>query len=193
MSSRIVLCLAAGGLLGGTVLAAQVPTAAVQISGAVSALPESLRAGATVLGYSNYHRLVTLRQGTNAMICLADDPSQRDWHVACYHKDLEPFMARGRDLRQQGSRRAQIDSVRLAEVKSGTLKMPDHPSALYSLFGSGDSVNAQTGVAGGAEPLYVIYLPYATTETTGLPTLPGGGKPWLMYPGKPWAHVMISP
>jgi hypothetical protein len=193
MALRIAFLLAAGAALSGSVAGAQVPPPAVQISGAVSALPESLRAGATVLGYSNYHRLVTLRQGTNAMICLADDPSQRDWHVACYHKDLDPFMARGRELRQLGAKRAQIDSVRLAEAKAGTLKMPDHPSALYSLFGSGDNVNAQTGIAAGAEPLYVIYLPYATAETTGLPTLPGGGKPWLMYPGMPWAHVMISP
>ncbi|HUL69065.1 MAG TPA: hypothetical protein VLT17_02370 [Gemmatimonadales bacterium] len=192
MSSRTVPCLAAA-LLVGTTLAAQVPSTAVQISGAVSALPEALRDGATVLGYSNYHHMVTLREGTNAMICLADDPSQRDWHVACYHKDLEPFMARGRELRDQGANRARVDSVRLAEVQSGKLKMPDHPAALYSLFGSRDSVNAKTGVASGAEPLYVIYMAYATAEATGLPTLPGGGKPWLMYAGKPWAHVMISP
>ena len=30
------------------------------------------------------------------MICLADDPNESPrWHVACYHKALEPFMARG--------------------------------------------------------------------------------------------------
>ena len=192
MSSRTVLCLAAASLVG-TVLAAQVPPAAVQISGAVSALPEGLRDGATVLGYSNYHHLVILRQGTNEMICLADDPSQKEWHVACYHKDLEPFMARGRELRNEGANRAKVDSVRLAEAQTGKLKMPDHPAALFELFGLRDSLNAKTGIASGAEPLYVLYIPYATAEATGLPTLPGGGKPWLMYAGKPWAHVMISP
>ena len=172
-------------------LGAQVPAAEVQISGAVSAAPESLRAGATVLGYTNYHKLVTLRQGTNALICLADDPSEAMWHVACYHRDLEPFMALGRELRNQGRTRAEIDSLRLAAVEAGTIKMPNHPTALFSLFGRGDSVDAATGVAKGAVPLYVIYIPYATGESTGLPTQPSGG-PWLMFPGKPWAHIMIS-
>jgi hypothetical protein len=193
MTLRIALLLAAGAALSRSEAGAQIPSAAVQISGAVSPLPESLRDGATVLGYTNYHHLVTLRQGNNEMICLADDPSQAMWHVACYHRDLEPFMARGRELRAEGRTRDQIDSVRLAEVQAGKLKMPDHPASLFQLYGSSDSVNAQTGVAAGAEPLYVIYLPYATSESTGLPTVPGGGRPWLMYPGKPWAHVMITP
>src|SRR5262245_12797602 len=83
-------------------LAAQVPSAEVQIAGAVSAAPENMRNDATVIGYSNYHRMTVLRQGTGEMICLADDPSAASWHVACYHKDLEPFMAMGRDLEALG-------------------------------------------------------------------------------------------
>ncbi|MGH7703953.1 MAG: hypothetical protein ACREMO_12730, partial [Gemmatimonadales bacterium] len=171
-------------------LAAQVPPADRQITAAVSAAPEPLRAGATVLGYSNYHHLVTLREGTNDLICLGDDPAESNFHVACYARDLEPFMARGRALREEGRTRGEVDSVRLAEIKSGALKMPDHPSALYSLTGRADSVNAVTGVAAGAEPLYVIYAPYATPQSTGLSTVPVGGQPWLMYPGLPWAHIM---
>ncbi|HSM64226.1 MAG TPA: hypothetical protein VK833_09845, partial [Gillisia sp.] len=38
---------------------------------------------------------VTLREGDNQFIVLADNPKQDEFNAACYHKDLEPFMARG--------------------------------------------------------------------------------------------------
>jgi hypothetical protein len=174
-----------------TALAAQVPAPEIQIAGAVSAAPEALRNGATVLGYRNYHRLVTLREGGNEMVCIADDPSESQWHVACYHRDLEPFMRRGRELEVAGASRGTVDSVRLAEIQAGMLKMPDGPRMLYNLYAPGDSVDAATGLAHGAVGLQVVYIPYATPESTGLPDRPGGGLPWLMYPGKPWAHIMI--
>ncbi|MBK6422292.1 MAG: hypothetical protein IPI38_15765 [Gemmatimonadetes bacterium] len=170
---------------------AQVPSAEAQIAGAVSAAPEGLRAAATVLGYRNYHRMDILRQGTNGIICLADDPSVERWQTSCYHQDLEPFMRRGRELRDLGLSHAQIDSARQAEVDAGILKMPDGPRALFNLYAPADSVDQATGLARGTSRLEVVYTPYATSETTGLPTRPGNGLPWLMYPGKPWAHIMI--
>jgi hypothetical protein len=173
------------------VLVAQVPAPEIQIAGAVSAAPEGLRAAATVLGYRNYHRLTTLRDGTNEMICLADDPSETQWHVACYHKDLDPFMRRGRELANAGVSRGAVDSARMAEIQAGTLKMPDGPRMLYNLYAPADSVDQATGLAHGAAGLQVVYIPYATPESTGLPVRPGDGLPWLMYPGKPWAHIMI--
>jgi hypothetical protein len=135
--------------------------------------------------------MATLREGTNEMICLADDPSARSWHVACYHRDLEPFMARGRELEAAGMSRSSIDSIRLADIKSGALRMPEGPRMLYNLFAPADSVDQRTGTAHGALGLQVVYIPYATPETTGLPARPSDGLPWLMYPGKPWAHIMI--
>jgi hypothetical protein len=178
-------------LLAATNLPAQVPAPEIQIAGAVSAAPAELRDGATVLGYRNYHRMATLREGTGQMVCIASDPSESAWHVACYHKDLEPFMALGRELRDAGRTRREVDSLRLAAVQAGTLKMPDGPRMLYNLYAPGDSVDRATGLAHSPASLQVVYIPYATPETTGLPAKPGGGLPWLMYPGKPWAHIMI--
>jgi hypothetical protein len=172
-------------------LAGQVPAPDLQIAGAVSAAPAALRADATVLGYSNYHRMATLREGKGEMICLASDPSEFRWHVACYHRDLEPFMKVGRDLETAGAPRGSVDSARIAAIEAGTLKMPDGPRMLYNLYAPGDSVDRATGLAHGAVGLQVVYIPYATPESTGLPARPGDGLPWLMYPGKPWAHIMI--
>ena len=179
-------------LLSLSSLAAQVPAAELQIAGAVSAAPAALQDGAEVRGYRNYHRRLILRPGSTEMICLADDPAEGGWHVACYHRDLEPFMVRGRQLREQGVEGHEaIDSARLAEIQAGTLKMPDGPRMLYNLYAPSDSVDAATGLAHGAVGLQVVYIPFATPGSTGLSDQPGGGLPWLMAPGKPWAHIMI--
>ncbi len=172
--------------------ASQGKSADQQIAEAVSALPEALRAGATVHGYRG-GELVTLRQGDNMMVCLADDPADDRWHVACYHGSLEPFMAKGRAIRAGGTTdRAAVEAQREAAIRSGEVKMPDAPAALYSLTGSDQSFDPATGQVSGASALYVLYVPYATEESTGISSEPAGNRPWLMAPGKPWAHVMIS-
>jgi hypothetical protein len=165
-----------------------------QIAAAVSTAPAALRAHATVLGYDSAGALVTLRQGTNDLICLADDPRQKEFHVACYHRALEPFMASGRALRAQGLSPKQVDSGRVAEIKAGRWQMPTHPTALYQYWASRDSVDQSTRTVRGASYLYVVYTPYATPASSGLaPKAPIDGGPWLMFPGKPWAHIMIAP
>ena len=176
-------------------LAAQgtAPSAAVQISGAVSPAPDSLKAGATVLGYDAGGKLVTIRQGSNNLICLADNPASKDFHPACYQKELEPFMARGRALRAEGLKHGAIDSVRYAEIMTGALRMPPRPTTLYEYYGKKENFDSTTGKVMGASPVYVVYTPYATEESSGLSTIPLAGGPWLMYPGKPWAHIMIVP
>ncbi|MFN2316127.1 MAG: multicopper oxidase domain-containing protein [Gemmatimonadales bacterium] len=174
------------------VLAWQDPT--VQIASAVLPLPEPLRATATVLGYRTAEGpLVELRKGSNGMICLADDPKAPAFHVACYHESMEPFMARGRQLRAEGVEGAQVDTVRYREAAAGTIKMPTLPAALWQLSGPPGSYDATTNTVTGARHLYVIYIPYATTASTGIPSIPSQDQPWLMNPGTPKAHIMFVP
>ena len=92
-------------------LLAQTPPADIQIKTAVLAAPEAARAGAMVYGYNEKGELVVLRKGTNDFICLADDPKQKDISVACYPKTLEPFMARGRELRAAGKKFEEIFKI----------------------------------------------------------------------------------
>jgi hypothetical protein len=179
------------GSVGAQEPAAVLHSPAYQIAAAVTPLPEDMRAGATVLGYAAIGKpLVTLRRGTNDMICLAPDPSVKGFHSACYHKGMEPFMARGRTLRAQGVKGDQVDTVRFAEVKSGKIKMPTQPSMLYQIFGGTfDSTSAK---ATGGQSLFVTYIPFATQATTGLSTKPSDKEPWMMYPGTPKAHIMYA-
>jgi len=169
------------------------PPAAEQITAAVLALPSEFRADAKVLGYSgSSHQLVTLRAGKGPFTCLADDPAQKEFHVACYHQAMEPFMARGRALRAGGVKGDAVDSARFAEVRAGKLPMPKQPAAMYQLFGGPDAFDAATGTVK-AQSLYVVYMPGATTASTGLSAKPADGTPWIMFPGTPKAHIMLQP
>ena len=167
-------------------------TPAQQIAVAVQAAPAELRDGAAVLGYNDAKKMITLREGKNDMVCLADDPNAEQFQVACYHKALEPFMARGRALRAEGVKDPQRDTVRFREIQSGKLKMPSTPSALYTLNGPANSYDPATGKVTGAKWLYVVYIPGATTASTGLSEKPAPGVPWIMFPGTPKAHIMFS-
>lgn len=169
---------------------AQSLTAEQQIAAAISPLPDEYKAGAEVRAITP-DGLETLRQGTNDMICLGDAPGDDRFHVACYHNSLEPFMERGRALRSEGHSGDEVTRIREEEARSGELEMPEQAAALYSLTGPSDSFNAETMEVSGATPLHVVYMPYATTESTGLPTSAPQGRPWLMNPGMPWAHMML--
>jgi hypothetical protein len=162
-----------------------------QIAAAILPLPVELRSTASVMGYSSSGQLVALRDGSGNMTCLASDPQAQEFHVACYYKALEPFMARGRALRSQGVKGPQVDSVRFREIKAGTLKLPSGPSSLYTL--TGGKFDPKAGSVTGAQPLFVVYIPYATVATTGLSERPAPGAPWIMYPGTPKAHIMFVP
>ncbi|MBI3207651.1 MAG: hypothetical protein HYZ37_01970 [Candidatus Solibacter usitatus] len=169
--------------------AADVAPPADQIASAILAAPQDRRAAATVLGYNDKNAVVTLRQGTNDLVCLAHDPREKAFSVACYHKELEPFMARGRELAEQHKGKERHE-VRWKEVDDGKLAMPKLPRMLYVLSGKGfDAAKGEV-----IEPYlrWVVYTPYATPESTGL-TLKSGTAPWLMYPGTAGAHIMISP
>jgi len=166
-----------------------------QIDGALLAAPESLREGAAILGSGGSPRpgdvLSLLRKGTNDLVCLADDPEREDFHVACYHVSLDPFMRLGRVLRAEGLDRAGVLESRYAALEAGEISMPE-AAALYSLTAESRPGPGDESGADGLRRLTAVYLPNATLEGTGLPGRPVGGHPWLMLPGTPWAHIMIS-
>ena len=186
--------LAAGALalaLGTATACAQVPPAPQQIAAALLAAPKEMRLDATVLGYTAAGKLSELRKGTGPMICLASNPEETQFHVACYHRSLEPFMARGRALRASGVTGDRVDTVRFAEARSGKLAMPSSAAMLYSLTGPAGSFDSATGTAPKAKPLFVVYIPNATAASTGLSAEPVEGGPWIMWPGTPKAHIML--
>jgi hypothetical protein len=189
-----LVCAAMVTMLGvpGVLAAQGVPPPEVQIAGAVQAAPEDRRAGAMVHGFDASGKMVTLRPGTNDMVCLADNPAVEGFNVACYHKDLEPFMARGRQLVAEGVTDDKVrQATRFKEIEAGTLPMAREPRTLYVL--TGKDFDAATNTVVESYLRWVLYVPFATPETTGLQTKAAPGAPWLMDPGTAGAHIMISP
>lgn len=152
---------------------------------AIAPLPASQRAGATVLALEE-GEWVELRAGTGEWICLADAPGDDRFHAACYHRSLEPYMARGRELARQGLTDRGALERRWEEIDAGTLQMPPR-SLLHQVIAE----PGWDGDLSSARRLTVIYMPYATAADVGLPADPSGGGPWIMFPGRPTAHIMI--
>ena len=164
------------------------------VAASLMAAPEVSRDGCTVIGYNMAGEFVTFKEGDNEFIVLVDDSKKSGFNSACYHKSLEPFMARGRELRAEGKSGPEINEIREAEAKSGKLAMGTPGATLHIYFGESDRYDPATNKVEGAHHRYVVYLPYATAASTGLPENPiGSNHPWIMNPGTHRAHIMISP
>lgn len=163
-----------------------------QLASAVLPLPAEMREGAGVMGYKAPGKLELLRPVKNGMLCLADDPTDDRFHVACYADTIDPFMERGRELRRQGVTGAKVDTMRFADIRSGKLKMPEKPAALYQITAPKNGYNPATRSITGGTSSMVVYVPFATGESTGLSTKPSNTSPWLMLPGTPKAHIMFT-
>jgi hypothetical protein len=177
-------------MLGYQPVAAQAVPAAEQVKIAVLAAPADRRDGARVIGYDAADKLVTLREGTNDMVCSADDPARDGFEVACWHASIEPYMARGRQLAGEGVEGNDRNAIRWKEAESGALRMPERPASLFILTGQYD---AATGTVQDEYRRSVLYIPFATAESTGLSTQPSDVDPWIMNPGTAGAHIMITP
>lgn len=167
---------------------------AALVATALMAAPAESREACTVIGYNMAGEFVTLKEGTNQFICLADDPKKKGFNAACYHQDLEPFMARGRELKREGKTASEIFDIREQEAKAGTLDMGKPGSTLHVYYGPDATYDPATGEVANAIYRYVVYMPFATAESTGLPEAPiAPNHPWIMNPGTHRAHIMISP
>ncbi|MDQ3394135.1 MAG: hypothetical protein M3512_08495 [Bacteroidota bacterium] len=172
----------------------KVPSPELQIRTAILAAPKAKREGATVYGYNNKKEVILLRKGNNEMICLADDPEKEGFNASCFHRDLETFMLRGWALQKEGKSFQEVFDIREKEVKEGKLKMPSAPSTLFVYSATEKNYSPQTGEITSGNFRYVVYIPYATSENTGLPLAPEApGMPWIMDPGTHRAHIMINP
>ena len=165
-----------------------------QIKAALLSAPADKRDSATVYGYDEKGEMIVLREGSNELISVADDPLQKGFSVVSYHHDLHPFMQRGRELRKMGRSQEEVFNIREKEAKSGELILPKQPTTLYVFSANDSDFNKSTGEVKNGYLRYVIYIPYATSKSTGLTEKPEApGMPWIMHPGTHGAHIMINP
>lgn len=187
LSATFAVLLVAAGPAAGQV--GSLP-ADLQIRLAVQAAPAEMRDGATVQGYDADGAFTTLREGSNGLICMAPSPAAEAFEVSCHHDGLEPYFARGRELSAQGVTGNERTQARWDEFTAGTLPIP-YGAINYILTGEG--FDAATAEIRSPYLRWVVYTPNATPESTGITVRPAPGAPWLMFPGTPGSHIMISP
>lgn len=177
-----------------TVGQSQIPSAESQIKTALYACPEMYQEGAKILGYDQKGQLITLREGTNEMVCLASDPNKNGISVSCYSNQLEPYMQRGRELIAEGKTEVEKREIRKTEIDAGTLAMPKTPAAVYVVTAKKEEHDFESGVLKSSRIRYAFYKPYMTALETGLPTKPQApGMPWLMDADTHRSHIMVTP
>ena len=175
-------------------LAAQtrVPSPDEQIATAVLPLPEALRAGAGVRGYDASLKRITLRASTNGMICTGDRPGDDEFDVRCYERGFLAMIDRNKELNHSPA--FSTPNARFeAEIKSGKLKVPGHPTAGYRMLGPISAYDPRSRTWTSAiEKWESVHFPYHTAAEVGLPVEREGVLPYVMASGTWWAHVMIQ-
>ena len=151
-----------------------------QIQEALLPLPESLRAGATVVLESEPGKRTVLRPGDSQIICRADTPAP-GFSVVCYHSSADALFTRSEQLTAEGRSEEESRDILSAEVNSG--KLPVAKGAAYYRLAGASPHTALTMMG--------VFLPNATSESTGLSTEPNNYRPWLMWAGTAAAHIMI--
>jgi hypothetical protein len=147
-------------------------TDADKIKSAMSAAPPAVAAGATIMDMS----MKVLKQGTNGWTCVPDGPSPGvdpmcvdknglDWIHAWMNKQPPPKDKMGFGYMLMGGSDASNTDPHATEPKPGTKWVDTGPHVM--VFNIAD-------------------------RFAGYPTTPGDTKlPWVMFPGTPYAHLMI--
>jgi hypothetical protein len=158
-----------------------------EIAQATLPLPEDLRAGATVFKYDpKTGERIVLRKGTNFVEC---SPRGADGFTWCYNSVTAPRRDLSAKLRAQGKSDKDVQDAIAAATSAGTIKPTPFGTMSYRLYGKKDRIQL----------LWVLSVPGATPESIGVSEGSqrdeainnGNGRPWLMLPGTPGAHIMI--
>jgi hypothetical protein len=174
---------------------AEIPPAARQIAAAVLPLPPSMREQAGVLGYAPDLSVISLREGSNGMVCIGTRPGDDSFDARCYQQSFMPVVRRMRELYSQGKNWDGVAQEIDGEIKSGKLKLPDHPTAGYRMLGPISAYDPRTNTAGKEITAWQsIHFPYKTAAEIGLPEEGQVPRtmPYVMTSGTFWSHVMIE-
>ncbi len=153
-----------------------------QIAEAILAAPDSMRADATIVFYDRAGKRNLIREGTNSLICEPDAP-QPGFRVQCYHESWQPVMDRMNVWFAEGN--TLEEAMVLYEVARKAGELEDFvPGAIQYLLAGPERESAELSMS--------IRLPYATSDSVGIPDEERSKGPWLMWAGTPGAHIMID-
>ncbi len=159
----------------------------VDVETAVLPLPANLQSDASVVTYTAEGTLRIIGAGTNGFFCIADNPDDQRFSVACHPESMRAYLERRRQLSLTETRTVR-DSLLTGEIQEGKLELA---VGTLSRFISGP-INPETGVPDSVRVWSEIAVPFAGPEKTGLTLEDAGEAPWMMRPNQYGAHIMID-
>jgi hypothetical protein len=177
---RRTILLIVSGLAVSTSVFAQ--TAGDSTDRALAAAPRQMRDGATIIKFNADNTYVTVKKGTNRLVCYdrSGEPGRTAFAVQCTSIGNLDRVAQNRKfeaMTDKATRQAAIDA---AEANGSRVK-PEFGSVWYDMNGP-DQEHARIHVT--------IAVPGATAKSLGLPESPKEGGVWIMNPGTTTAHIM---
>ena len=158
-------------------------TPADAINTPLLAAPAPLKEGATVVKWNPDHTYVTLRKGTNRLVCYERPvaPGGQPFSVECTSiANLERVAQslKTETIADPKERQAAFEALE----KAGKWTKPEFGSIFYNLTGA-DQATARSHAT--------IAMPGATMQTLGLPESGTQGGAWIMNAGTSAAHIMM--
>jgi len=148
------------------------------IASAMSAAPKAVAEGATIVSMSGDGSMKTLRKGTNGFTCMPDNPASPGPDPMC----------------------PDANAMEWAHAWLKHEAPPDKVGFVYMLAGGSDGSNtdpyAQKPEPNNhwiATPSHVMVVGPVVKSMPGYPQAadPDTSKPYVMWPGTPYAHLMI--
>ena len=153
------------------------------IEKALLALPQNMRATATVIKWKPDFTYDTLRKGTNRLVCFDKSglPGQLPFSIECTSLGNLDRAVQNMKFESEADRTKRQAALDAAE-KDGSRAKPEFGSVWYHFMGK-DQSTARTHMT--------VAVPGATTASMGLPDNPKTGGVWIMNAGTSTAHLMV--
>jgi hypothetical protein len=153
------------------------------IEKALLALPQNMRATATVIKWKKDFTYDTLRKGTSRLVCYDRPlaPGAQPFSVECTsvaNLDRVAVSLKTETIADPKERQAAFEALE----KAGKWPKPEFGSVFYNLTGT-DQASAHTHAT--------ICVPGATAQSLGMPDNGNQGGAWIMYAGSTAAHIML--
>ncbi|MGH6828685.1 MAG: hypothetical protein ACREFW_07230 [Rhizomicrobium sp.] len=178
----IVLAVALSLPVGTVAFAQTTFSTQAQIAQALSPLPRSLRAEASVFTYDAQGNPIFLRWGNNNIYCMPNQPGTARFQASCFGSAIKAERDFAAKEKAEGKDPKTIQADIAAARAARKLGAPPIGAVVYNREGKSEDQ---------AHELWVIRMPDVKADTVGLPTAAANGQPWMMRSGAPQAHLMV--
>jgi hypothetical protein len=154
-----------------------------KIKNAMSAAPDSVSSGATIMDWpaTEGGKFIQLRAGKNGWVCYPSSPA------ATTAVGQDPMCLDAEFQKWAGAWMTK-KPPKLTGVGVGYMLQGDRGASITDPFAMSGTANAKDWVVAG--PHIMVTTPN-TASLNSLPGVPTGGVPWVMWKGTPYAHIMV--